>query len=52
VRAGLDYLRIDPLKVDVGKVADTMSAAYAERHRVLPVQVTRPRWWWPPPSRS
>ncbi|MBO9513841.1 MAG: Flp pilus assembly complex ATPase component TadA [Variovorax sp.] len=39
-RAGLAYLRIDPLKVDVGKVADTMSAAYAERHRVLPVQVT------------
>jgi general secretion pathway protein E len=39
-RAGLDYLRIDPLKVDVGKVADTMSAAYAERHKVLPVQVT------------
>jgi general secretion pathway protein E len=39
-RAGLDYLRIDPLKVDVGRVADSMSAAYAERHRVLPVQVT------------
>ena len=39
-RAGLDYLRIDPLRVDVGKVADIMSAAYAERHRVLPVQVT------------
>jgi general secretion pathway protein E len=39
-RAGLDYLRIDPLKVDVGKVADTMSAGYAERHRVLPLQVT------------
>ena len=39
-RAGLDYLRIDPLRVDVGKVADAMSAAYAERHRVLPVQVT------------
>ena len=39
-RAGLDYLRIDPLKVDVGKVGDVMSAAYAERHRVLPVQVT------------
>ncbi|WP_332813452.1 GspE/PulE family protein [Ramlibacter sp.] len=38
-RAGLDYLRIDPLKVDVGRVADAMSAAYAERHRVLPVQV-------------
>jgi general secretion pathway protein E len=39
-RAGMEYLRIDPLKVDVGKVSDTMSAAYAERHRVLPVQVT------------
>ncbi|MCZ4314576.1 ATPase, T2SS/T4P/T4SS family [Comamonadaceae bacterium G21597-S1] len=39
-RAGLGYLRIDPLKVDVGKVADAMSAPYAERHRVLPVQVT------------
>ena len=39
-RAHLDYLRIDPLKVDVGKVADSMSAMYAERHKVLPVQVT------------
>jgi general secretion pathway protein E len=40
LRAGLDYLRIDPLKVDVGKVADAMSAGYAERHRILPVVVT------------
>ena len=39
-RAGLAYLRIDPLRVDVGKVSDTMSASYAERHKVLPVQVT------------
>ncbi|MDA8454467.1 Flp pilus assembly complex ATPase component TadA [Acidovorax sp. GBBC 3334] len=39
-RCGLGYLRIDPLKVDVGRVADTMSASYAERHKVLPVQVT------------
>ncbi len=39
-RAGLAYFRIDPLKVDVGKVADSMSAVYAERHKVLPVQVT------------
>lgn len=38
-RCGLDYFRIDPLKVDVGKVADVMSGAYAERHKVLPVQV-------------
>lgn len=39
-RCGLSYQRIDPLKVDVGKVAEVMSAAYAERHKVLPVQVT------------
>ncbi len=39
-RAGLPYLRIDPLKVEVGKVADVMSATYAERHKVLPVQVS------------
>ena len=38
-RSGMDYLRIDPLKVDVGKVADSMSAAYAERHKILPVSV-------------
>jgi general secretion pathway protein E len=38
-RAGMDYLRIDPLKVDVGKVADSMGAAYAERHKILPVTV-------------
>jgi general secretion pathway protein E len=36
----LAYLHIDPLKVDVGKVADAMSPAYAERHKILPVQVT------------
>ena len=36
---GLGYLRIDPLKVDVARVADVMSIAYAEKHRALPVQV-------------
>jgi len=39
-RCGLAYLRIDPLKVDVGRVADAMSASYAERHKVLPVQAS------------
>jgi general secretion pathway protein E len=38
-KAGVDYFRIDPMKVDVGKVAETMSASYAERHSILPVQV-------------
>ena len=37
---GLDYLRIDPLKVDVAKVADAVSAAYAERHKILPVALS------------
>ena len=39
-RSGLDYLRIDPLRVDVGRVAEAMSASYAERHKVLPVQLS------------
>ncbi len=38
-RSGMDYLRIDPLKVDVGRIADAMGAAYAERHKILPVTV-------------
>ncbi|MDE1997603.1 MAG: type II/IV secretion system protein, partial [Burkholderiales bacterium] len=36
---GLPYLRIDPLKVDVGRVAEIMSINYAERRSALPVQV-------------
>ena len=39
-RAHLPYLRIDPLKADLGRVSDAMSLAYAERHKVLPVQVS------------
>ena len=39
-RCGLPYLRIDPLRADVGRVADVMSAAYAESRCALPVQVT------------
>jgi general secretion pathway protein E len=38
VRARLPYLRIDPLKVDVGRVGDVMSIGYAEAKRCLPVQ--------------
>jgi len=40
VHVGMDYLRIDPLKVDVSRVADAMGAVYAERHRILPVVVS------------
>jgi general secretion pathway protein E len=38
-RAGLAYLRIDPLKADVGRVADVMSVKYAENRCALPVQL-------------
>ncbi len=37
-RVGLPYLRIDPLKVDVGRVGEVMSITYAERRRALPLQ--------------
>ena len=36
-RAKLPYVRIDPLKVDVGRVADVMSINYAERRHALPL---------------
>jgi general secretion pathway protein E len=38
-RFGMRYLRIDPLKVDVGRVADVMSVHYAESRRSLPLVV-------------
>jgi general secretion pathway protein E len=38
-RLAIPYLRIDPLKVDVARVADVMSIRYAETHRALPVLV-------------
>ena len=38
-RCGLPYLRIDPLRVDVGRVAEIMSIRYAEARRALPLNV-------------
>jgi general secretion pathway protein E len=38
-RLGLPYMRIDPLKVDVARVADVMSIRYAEMRRALPIAV-------------
>jgi len=38
-RAGLEYMHIDPLKIDFSAVTDVMSSAYATRFRVLPVGV-------------
>ena len=36
-RSKLPYMRVDPLKVDVGRVADVMSIQYAERRHALPL---------------
>jgi general secretion pathway protein E len=36
-RVGLEYLHIDPLKIDFTGVTDIMSSAYATRFRILPV---------------
>ncbi len=38
-RAGLPFVRIDPLRADVGRVADVMSVQYAETRCALPLQV-------------
>jgi general secretion pathway protein E len=38
-KVGLPYLRIDPLKIDFTRVADVMSASYAARFNILPVEL-------------
>jgi general secretion pathway protein E len=37
----LPFFRIDPLKVDFTRVADVMSASYAARFNILPVELTQ-----------
>jgi general secretion pathway protein E len=39
-RAGLPYLRIDPLKLDMASITEVVSYAYASRCGILPVQNT------------
>jgi len=39
-RAGQGYYHIDPLKIAVKKITDVMSYAFAERHRILAVEVS------------
>lgn len=38
-KAGLPYLKIDPMKIDAAAVTQAVSQAYAQRHRILPVAV-------------
>ncbi|HXT04237.1 MAG TPA: ATPase, T2SS/T4P/T4SS family, partial [Casimicrobiaceae bacterium] len=40
-RLGVPCQHIDPLKIDLGAVTATMSNAYAERYRILPIAVDR-----------
>jgi general secretion pathway protein E len=39
-KLGVPYHHIDPLKIDLVAVTNTMSVAYAERYRILPVALT------------
>ncbi|HET6718652.1 MAG TPA: GspE/PulE family protein [Rhodocyclaceae bacterium] len=39
-RCGMEFMHIDPLKVDFSAVTEVMSNAYAARFRILPVMVT------------
>ena len=39
-QADLPYLKIDPMKVNVAAVTQTVSVAYATRHRILPVSAS------------
>ncbi len=39
-KAKLPFFRIDPLKIDFTRVADVMSATYAARFNILPVELT------------
>jgi general secretion pathway protein E len=38
-KVDLPFLRIDPLKIDFTKVADVMSASYAARFNILPIEL-------------
>jgi len=40
-KLGVPYMHIDPLKIDLTAVTQSMTNAYAERYRILPVEVTR-----------
>ena len=49
---GLEYVRIDPLKIDVAAVTAVIKHAYATRFGILPIAVggTRSRWRRPSPT--
>jgi general secretion pathway protein E len=40
-KAGLPYFHVDPLKINFAAVTEIMSSAYAERFKILPVEVNQ-----------
>src|SRR5258706_15710110 len=40
-KLGVEYMHIDPLKIDFAAVTQVISNAYAERYRILPVAVSK-----------
>ena len=42
-RMGIDYVKIDPLKVDMALVTATMSVAFATHHKILPIEANSER---------
>jgi general secretion pathway protein E len=39
-QAGLAYFKIDPMKIKMSEVTEVIGQAYAQRYRILPVEVT------------
>ena len=37
-RSGVEYYHVDPLKLDVGSIAQVVSKAYAERLKIMPIK--------------
>ncbi len=38
-QAKLPYMKLDPMKIDMGKVTDIIGQVYAQRYRILPIEV-------------
>jgi len=37
---GMEYLKVDPTKVNVNKVTSAVSQAYASKHKILPIDIS------------
>jgi general secretion pathway protein E len=39
-KSGLPYVKIDPMKINMAEVTEVIGQAYAQRYKILPVEVT------------